>query len=95
MIEDYLPGELLEEKELLSGKLQIREMSLSESNSKKKVYSLYIITKVSAMSLTSHYKKISFEEYQTYFNLIFDRESFEYLSNVINRRFDSTSQPEL
>ena len=91
MIEDYLPGELFEEKELLSGKLQIREINSEEKN----VYTLYLVNDVSAMALTHHYDKISLDDYQNYFDLIHDRKSFEYLSGVINSRFDSTSQPEL
>jgi hypothetical protein len=93
MLEEYLPGELLEEKKIRDGRLQIREMNSLDSD--KNIYTLYLINPVSSMALTPHYKKISLKEYQTYFDLVIDRDTFDFLRDVINSRLDSTSLPGL
>ena len=93
MIEDYLPGELFEEKKVKGGLLQIRELNSLDFD--KKIYTLYLVSPVSSMALTPHYDKISLKEYQTYFDLVVDRDTFDFLSGVINRRLDSTSPAEL
>jgi len=95
MLEDYLPGELFEEKEVEDGLLQIRELNSLQNKVGEKSYNLYFVTNISSMALTFQYKKISLDEYKTYFDLIVDRDTFDFVKEVINKRMVPTSPAEL